>query len=174
VHIRKQGLRVNSEIKISKVRLIDETKSQVGVVSIQEAMNRAGEAGLDLVEVGPNSEPPVCRIMDYGKWLYRQKRKKRDANKAHQRHSRILKEIRLRPETEEHDLDIKLKHAREFLEKDYKVQFTIQFKGRQMLHKEIGFEIMERIENDLNEVGKVIQPSKMAGRRITLVLAPHK
>ena len=174
MQISKKALRVNSDIRVSKVRLIDETKSQLGIVPIRQALDRAGDAGLDLVEVGPNSDPPVCRIMDYGKWLYRQKRKQRDANKIQQRHSRILKEIRLRPETEEHDLEIKIRHAREFLEKEYKVQFTIQFKGRQMLHKEIGYEIMERIENELDDIAKALQASKMTGRRIILVLAPKK
>ncbi|MHC4842308.1 MAG: translation initiation factor IF-3 [Planctomycetota bacterium] len=170
----KQSLRINSRIKASTVRLIDESKNQIGVVSFKEALERAVEAGLDLVEVGPTSDPPVCRIMDYGKWLYKQKRKLRDASRLHQRHARILKEIRLRPETEEHDLEIKLRHAREFLEKDYKVQFTIQFKGRQMLHKDIGFKIMERIQSDIEDLAKVLQPCRMTGRRMILVVAPNK
>ena len=154
------------------VRLIDEENNQVGVVSRNEAMSRAREAGLDLVEVAPTSEPPVCRIMDYGKWQYQQKRKIREAHKRHQHHTTTLKEIRLRPETDKHDLDIKLNHAREFLEKGHKVQFTMFFRGRQMLHREQGYEIYENITELLQDVAKIERPSKMSGRRMTLLLVP--
>jgi translation initiation factor IF-3 len=135
-------------------------------------MSRAREAGLDLVEVAPTSEPPVCRIMDYGKWQYQQKRKIREAHKRHQHHTTTLKEIRLRPETDKHDLDIKLNHAREFLEKGHKVQFTMFFRGRQMLHREQGYEIYENITELLQDVAKIERPSKMSGRRMTLLLVP--
>lgn len=137
-----------------------------------EAMSRAREAGLDLVEVAPTSEPPVCRIMDYGKWQYQQKRRIREAHKKHQHHSTTLKEIRLRPETDKHDLDIKLNHAREFLEKGHKVQFTMFFRGRQMLHREQGYDIYENITELLQDVAKIERPSKMSGRRMTLLLVP--
>ncbi|MHC4061284.1 MAG: translation initiation factor IF-3, partial [Planctomycetota bacterium] len=133
--ISKPGLRINERIRADKVRLVDESSNQVGVVPRYEAIGKAREAGLDLVEVAPNSDPPVCRIMDYGKWLYQQKRRLREAHKKHHYHTMTLKEIRLRPETEQHDLDIKLNHAREFLQKGHKVQFTVFFRGRQMLHK---------------------------------------
>ena len=141
-------------------------------MSRNEAMSRAREAGLDLVEVAPTSEPPVCRIMDYGKWQYQQKRKIREAHKRHQHHTTTLKEIRLRPETDKHDLDIKLNHAREFLEKGHKVQFTMFFRGRQMLHREQGYEIYENITELLQDVAKIERPSKMSGRRMTLLLVP--
>jgi translation initiation factor IF-3 len=137
-----------------------------------EAMTRAREVGLDLVEVAPNSEPPVCRIMDYGKWQYQQKRRIREAHKKHQHHAVSLKEIRLRPETEKHDLDIKINHAREFIEKGHKVQFTMFFRGRQMLHREQGYEIYENITALLEDVAKVERPARMAGRRMTLLLVP--
>ncbi len=132
----------------------------------------AREAGLDLVEVAPTSEPPVCRIMDYGKWQYQQKRKIREAHKRHQHHTTTLKEIRLRPETDKHDLNIKLNHAREFLEKGHKVQFTMFFRGRQMLHREQGYGIYENITELLQDVAKIERPSKMSGRRMTLLLVP--
>jgi translation initiation factor IF-3 len=135
-------------------------------------MSRAREAGLDLVEVAPTSEPPVCRIMDYGKWQYEQKRKIREAHKKHQHHATTLKEIRLRPETDKHDLDIKLNHAREFIEKGHKVQFTMFFRGRQMLHRERGYEILENIAELLEDVAKIERPSKMSGRRMTLLIVP--
>jgi len=127
---------------------------------------------LDLVEVAPTSEPPVCRIMDYGKWLYQQKRKLRDAHKKSPKHSATLKEIRLRPETDKHDLEIKVRHAREFLEKGHKVQFTMFFRGRQMVHRDQGYTILDEITQSLADLAKVERPSKMSGRRMTLLLVP--
>ncbi len=124
------------------------------------------------MEVAPTSVPPVCRIMDYGKWLYQQKRRIRDTHKKHQHHTAILKEIRLRPEIDKHDLDIKLNHAREFLEKGQKVQFTMLFRGRQMLHQESGYNILEQIAQSLQDLAKTEQPSRMTGRRMILLLVP--
>jgi translation initiation factor IF-3 len=163
---------VNGGIKAERVRLIDESNNQVGVVATSEAMRRARDAGLDLVEVAPTSDPPVCRIMDYGKWQYQQKRRIREAHKKSQHHTTTLKEIRLRPETEKHDLDIKINHAREFLEKGHKVQFTMFFRGRQLLHREQGYAIYEEIIELMEDVAKVERPSRMAGRRMTLLLVP--
>jgi len=124
------------------------------------------------VEVAPTSDPPVCRIMDYGKWQYQQKRKIREAHKKSQHHSTTLKEIRLRPETDKHDLDIKLNHAREFLEKGHRVQFTMFFRGRQMLHQDRGYEILNHIIESMEDLAKVERPSRMAHRRMTLLLVP--
>jgi len=169
----RRGLRVNGGIKSDNVRLVDESNNQVGIVATREALNRARDVGLDLVEVAPNSDPPVCRILDYGKWLYQQKRRLRESHKKSQRHVATLKEIRLRPETDKHDLDIKVKHAREFLEKGHKVQFTVFFRGRQMLHRDHGYAILDRITADLGELAKVERPSRMAGRRMTLMLVPR-
>ena len=154
------------------VRLIDAEDNQVGVVDIVEAMSRARDAELDLVEVAPTSDPPVCRIMDYGKWLYEQKRKTREAHKRHHRHAATLKEIRLRPETDKHDLDMKLKHGREFLEKGHKLQFTMFFRGRQMLHRDKGYEILEEITESLQDLAKIERPARMTNRRMTLLLVP--
>ena len=159
-------------IRAKTVRLIDESNNQIGIVERYEAINKAREAGLDLVEVAPTSEPPVCRIMDYGKYLYQQKRKMREAHKKSQHHTSTLKEIRLRPETDKHDLDIKLKHAREFLEKGHKVQFTMFFRGRQMLHKDRGYEMFNQITESMNDLAKVEQPSKFTHRRMTPLLVP--
>jgi len=141
-------------------------------VATSDAMSRAREADLDLVEVAPNSDPPVCRIMDYGKWQYQQKRRIREAHKKHQHHTATLKEIRLRPETDKHDLDIKINHAREFLEKGHKVQFTMFFRGRQLLHREQGYAIYEEIIELLQDLAKIERPSRIAGRRMTLLLVP--
>jgi translation initiation factor IF-3 len=170
--IEKRGLRINGGIRADTIRLVDEANNQVGVVSKEEALSRARDVGLDLVEVAPTSEPPVCRIMDYGKWLYQQKRRVRDSHKKAQHHVATLKEIRLRPETDKHDLEIKGKHAREFLEKGHKVQFTLFFRGRQMLHKEMGSEVLDQITRNLEDVAKVEQSARMAGRRMTLTLIP--
>jgi len=141
-------------------------------VDTTEALDRARKAGLDLVEVAPTSDPPVCRIMDYGKWLYQQKRRMREAHKKEHRHGATLKEIRLRPETDKHDLDIKLSHAREFLEKGHKVQFTMFFRGRQMLHTDHGYMVLEQITESLQDLAKVERPTTIAGRRMTLLLVP--
>ena len=144
----------------------------MGIIDTSEAMSQARELGLDLVEVAPASEPPVCRMMDYGKWLYQQKRKIRDAHKKHQYHSTTLKEIRLRPGTEKHDLTIKLNHAREFLEKGHKVQFTVFFRGRQLLHKDRGYALLEQIIESLEDLAKVAQSSRMSAKRMTLLIVP--
>jgi len=168
----KRGLRINGGIRADQVRLVDEANNQVGVVPRAEALNKAQEAGLDLVEVAPNSEPPVCRIMDYGKWLYQQKRRVREAHKKTQHPIATLKEIRLRPETDKHDLAIKVGHARAFLEKGHRVQFSVFFRGRQMLHKELGTQMLNEIMATLQDVAKFERPSMMTGRRMTLLLVP--
>ncbi len=144
----------------------------MGIIKTFEALDRAREVGLDLVEVAPTSEPPVCRIMDYGKWLYEQKRKTREAHKKSHRHVATLKEIRLRPETDTRDLEIKVKHGREFLEKGHKVQFTMFFRGRQMLHRDHGYMMLEQITESLQDLAKVERPARMAGRRMTLLVVP--
>lgn len=136
------------------------------------AMGKAREAGLDLVEVAPGNDPPVCRIMDYGKWLYEEKRKFREGRKKSQKHTTTTKEIRLRPETDKHDLEIKLNRARKFLEKGHKVQFTMMFRGRQMLHQDRGREVLNEITELMEDLAKTDRPSKMAHRRMTMMLVP--
>jgi translation initiation factor IF-3 len=165
---------VNGGVKAESVRLIDESDNQVGIVNTSDALSRARDAGLDLVEVAPNSEPPVCRIMDYGKYVYEQKRRTRESHKKTQKHVATLKEIRLRPETDKHDLEIKVKHAREFLEKGHKVQFTVFFRGRQMLHKDHGYNLLTLISESLEDIAKVERPAIMSGRRMTMMLIPNK
>lgn len=164
-------MRVNGGIRIPQIRLVDESNNQIGVVDTRAALERAREIGLDLVEVAPTSDPPVCRIMDYGKWLYEQKRKQRESRKK-THHASTLKEIRLRPETDPHDIDIKIKHAREFIEKGHKVQFTLIFRGRQMLHRERGFELLNHIVDIMADLAKVDQQGRIMGRRMSLVIAP--
>jgi translation initiation factor IF-3 len=171
VIIKVKGLRINGGIRADKVRLVDAENNQVGIVERLFALEKSREANLDLVEVSPTSDPPVCRIMDYGKWVYEQKRKIREARKK-THHAGGLKEVRLRPETDTHDIEIKVKHAREFIEKGHKVQFTLIFRGRQMLHKDKGAEVLTRIVESLNDIAKVDRSNEMMGKRMTLVVAP--
>jgi translation initiation factor IF-3 len=171
VIIKVKGLKINGGIRAEKVRLVDAENNQVGIVERLFALEKSREANLDLVEVSPTSDPPVCRIMDYGKWVYEQKRKVREARKK-THHAGGLKEVRLRPETDAHDIEIKVKHAREFIEKGHKVQFTLIFRGRQMLHKEKGAEVLTKIVESLGDIAKVDRSNEMMGKRMTLVVAP--
>jgi len=166
-----RSLRRNAQIRISPIRLIDENDQQVGIVDVRDAMRQAQEAGMDLVEVAPQSQPPVCRIMDYGKWMYAQRKKEQKA-KAH-RHETELKEIRIRtPKIGEHDLGIKVNRAREFLERGDRVQFTLRFRGRELAHIDEGQRIFDHIKTVLEDVSKVDQNYRFEGRRLTMTLAP--
>jgi translation initiation factor IF-3 len=151
---------MNLQIRISPVRVIDQNNVQVGVIDTSAALQLAREAGLDLVEVDPNAKPPVCRIQDYGKTKYEKSKQE-------------IKEIRLRPRIDRHDLDFKVKHAREFLEKADKVQFTMRFRGmREMHHMDLGMEVMRSVAEQLGDVSKVETDVRREGRRISILLAP--
>lgn len=157
---------------MSPIRLIDDEDTQIGVVEIDDAKNRAREAELDLVEVSPTASPPVCKIMDYGKWKYAQQKKEQKA-KAHAKKSE-LKGMRLRPNIDDHDLKFKTDKAREFLEDGDKVQFVMLFRGRQMAHQNLARDTMNGIVDLLEDVSKVEQPPKMMGRRMTMLLTPDR
>jgi translation initiation factor IF-3 len=165
-------LRINEAIRTSPVRLIDDNNEQIGVIDVTEAKRRAKEAGLDLVEVSPQSSPPVCRIMDYGKWKYSQKKKDQKA-RSHSKQSE-LKEVRLRPQIDPHDLEIKTNRSRGFLEEGHKVQFTIQFKGREMAHRELGMDLMREVAKSLDDVSRVEAAPRNMGRRMTMILIPER
>jgi translation initiation factor IF-3 len=165
-------LRINDQIRVSPVRLIDEEDNQIGVVETSDAKDRATEAGLDLVEVSPTASPPVCKIMDYGKWKYAQAKKEQKA-KSHAKKSE-LKGMRLRPNIDDHDLKFKTDKAREFLEDGDKVQFVMLFRGRQMAHQDLARRTMLDIVDLLEPVSKVEQPPKMMGRRMTMLLTPDR
>lgn len=135
-----------------------------------EALGRAREAGVDLVEVSPTAQPPVCRLMDYGKWLYEQKRRERIAQKK--QHTVVLKEIRLRPKIDPHDQTIKLNHARKFLERGHRVQFTMLFRGREMAHLDHGYALMEEISKLLQDIAKMEKQAIIRGRRMMMILVP--
>ncbi len=154
---------------MSPVRVINENNEQVGIVPTDEALRLAREAGLDLVEVAPTERPPVCRIMDYGKWKYQQSKK----HKKHH-HEQQLKTVRLTPKTDQRDKEVKLKKAREFLSKGNKVQFLMRFRGREHVHRDLGMETLASIAAELAEGSRIERPPKMEGRRMTMVLTPAK
>ncbi len=169
--IKEQKIRVNDQIRISPVRLIDERGGQVGIVSIEEARERAGRVGLDLVEVAPAARPPVCRLMDYGKYKYNAARKAKEAKKK--QHHIQIKEVKFRPGIEDHDYGFKVRHARRFLDEGNKVKLTMMFRGRQLSHPEIGLEVLKRVTQDLEEVSKIETRPVREGRTMTMVLAPR-
>jgi translation initiation factor IF-3 len=168
------NFRHNEQIRISPIFLINDKDEKIGSVSTAEALRMAREAGLDLVEVAPTARPPVCKILDYGKWRYQQQ-KKNDKSRSSARGGQ-LKELKLKTvKIGDHDLMIKINHAREFLKEGNKVQFTLQFKGREMAHLDLGRDIFTRIKSELFMNAKIERDSKMEGRRMTLVLQPdHK
>ena len=135
---------------------------------MEKAFKIAEEKGLDVVEVSPNSNPPVCKIMDYGKYIYEQSKKEK-INKKKQ-HTIVVKEIRMRPKTDTHDLEFKVKHAREFIEQKNKVKFTVQFRGRELAYKEFGRQLLERVQEMLEDVAKIENPIKFEGRNMTMIL----
>ena len=157
-------------IRTSPVRLIDENNEQIGVVDLNDAKDRARDADLDLVEVSPNSTPPVCRVMDYGKWKYHQRKKEQKA-RSHAKHSE-LKGVRLRPKIDKHDLEIKMDSAKRFLGEGHKVQFTMIFRGREMALRNLAFQQMQNICTELESLCKLETPPRMMGRRMTMVVAP--
>ncbi|HWE03053.1 MAG TPA: translation initiation factor IF-3 [Tepidisphaeraceae bacterium] len=168
------NFRHNEQIRISPIRLINDKEEQVGIVSTAEALRMAREAALDLVEVAPTARPPVCRIMDYGKWRYQQQ-KKEDKSRASSRAGR-LKQINIDTiRIGDHDLEIKINRAKDFLKEGNKVQFTLRFKGREMAHLDLGRVLFVKIKTELFLVSKVERDAKMEGKRMTLVLQPdHK
>lgn len=166
----EKRVRVNEQIRISPVRVVDEEGEQLGILQLDEALATADDRGLDLVEVAPDARPPVCRIMDYGKYRYQLSRKQREARKKqHQVH---LKEVKFRPGTEDHDFEFKVRHARRFIEEGNKVKVTVMFRGRQISHPEVGRDVLERVANALEDEAKVESSPSMDGRTLTMILAP--
>ncbi len=169
---RERDLRTNRRIRVPEVRLIDEDGSQLGVFATQMALKRAEESGLDLVEISPTARPPVCRIMDYGKFKYEQSKRKHEAKKKQVVVQ--IKEIKMRPATDEHDFQTKLRHVKRFLEDGNKVKITIRFRGREMAHVDIGQQRMKRVMEEVREVGEVEFFPKMEGRQMFMMLGPLK
>lgn len=163
---------MNEDILDPQVRLIDAEGENVGVVATDEALRIANEATLDLVEISPNAKPPVCRVMDYGKYKFEQNKKAHQAKKKQKQIQ--VKEIKFRPGTEIGDYQVKLRKLIEFLEDGDKTKITIRYRGREMQHKELGAQLLDRIEKDLSEYGDVEQRPKMEGRQLIMVLTPSK
>ena len=172
--MRPTGPRMNERIRISPIRLIDENGEQAGVVETQDALRRARDLGMDLVEMAADSRPPVCRIMDYGRYKYEQSKKEK-ANKAKTKTSE-LKEVRMgrSMKIDPHDVAIRMRQARKFLLEGHKVQIVQQFRGREMAHRERGNERMREIIAELEEIGKVETEPRMAGRRMNVIIGPDK
>ncbi|MEO2124522.1 MAG: translation initiation factor IF-3 [bacterium] len=168
--ISKERSRVNEQIRISPVRLIQDDNEQIGIVSMDEARERAAERGMDLVEVAPEARPPVVKMMDYGKYRYEAARAARESRKK--QHVIQVKEVKFRPGIEDHDYKFKLRHARRFLEEGNKVKLTMMFRGRQVTHPEIGREVLIRVAGDLEDLGKLETSPSMEGRLMSTIVAP--
>lgn len=168
---RADKARVNEEIRADEVRVVEPNGSH-DVHSLNEAYDIAADYDLDLVEIAPDADPPVCKVLDYGKYRYKQQKKEKERRKKSQ--SMQLKEIRFRPRTDTHDFNFKTDHARDFLEKGNKVKAYVQFRGRDIMYKDQGMDLLRRFIEELQELAKIDQPPKMEGRRMTTVLSPHR
>ncbi|MFZ5790080.1 MAG: translation initiation factor IF-3 [Pseudomonadota bacterium] len=166
----RNGPRINYQINVPTVRLVKEDGSMVGIVPIREALMMAEEAGLDLVEISPNATPPVCKILDFGKFKYEQQKKLAEARKK----QKVIevKEIKLRPGIDEHDYQVKMRSVLRFLEEGDKVKVTMRFRGREMVHQELGLKVLERVRNELDALAKVEQMPRLEGRQMIMVMAP--
>ena len=168
-----KDLRINGRIRVREVRLIDEKGEQRGIVATAEAMRIAGDLGLDLVEVSPNANPPVCKLLDYGKYKFDQDKKSKESKKKQK--TLRLKEIRMQPKIDKHDLQFKTKHVKDFLEEGFKVKVTIRFRGRELAHKELGKVVLDRILDLLGEeVFYLDKAAAMEGRTMSMYLSPTR
>lgn len=167
----KDGPRVNDQIEARSVRLVGADGEMIGVVPINAALDAADASGLDLVEVSPNADPPVCKLLDYGRFKYEAQKKKNEARKK----QKVIevKEIKLRPGIEQHDYEIKMKAARRFLDNGDKVKVTMRFRGRELAHQDLGAKVLQRVRSELDETAKVEQMPRMEGRQMVMVVAPR-
>jgi len=161
---------VNFEINVPTVRLVGADGEMIGIVSTREALTTAEEAGFDLVEISPNADPPVCKLLDFGKFKYEQQKKKNEARKK----QKVIevKEIKLRPNIDDHDYDVKMRSATSFLGEGDKVKVTMRFRGREMMHQDLGMNVLMRVKDQLDPLAKVEQTPQLEGRQMTMVLAP--
>jgi translation initiation factor IF-3 len=167
----RDGPRVNEEIRIPQVRLIDQDGEMQGVMSARDAMQRAFMAGLDLVEISPNADPPVCKILDFGKFKYEQQKKRNEAKKKQKVIE--IKEIKVRPNIDENDYQVKMRAMKSFIEEGDKVKVTLRFRGREMAHQDIGVRVLERIRAEMDTTSKVEQMPRMENRQMVMVLSPR-
>lgn len=167
----RDGPRVNEDIRVPQVRLIDQDGEMLGVMSARDAIQRAYSVGLDLLEISPNADPPVCKILDFGKFKYEQQKKKNEAKKRQKVIE--IKEVKVRPNIDENDYQVKLRAMKSFIEEGDKVKVTLRFRGREMAHQDIGVKVLERIRGDLDTTTKVEQMPKMENRQMVMVLTPR-
>ena len=161
---------MNEDIRVREVRLIDHTGTNVGVVATTDALAKAVEAGLDLVEISPDANPPVAKILDYGKYKYQEQKKAAEARKKQKIVE--IKEIKMRPSIDDHDYDVKMRSIRRFFEEGDKVKVTLRFRGRELAHQDLGMAVLVRVRDDLEPIAKVEQMPKMEGRQMVMVVAP--
>ena len=169
--VQKDGPRINEEIRVREVQLIDQTGHNHGPTDIQTALARAQEAGLDLVEIAPNSAPPVCKLLDYGKYKYQAQKKAAEARKKQKVVE--VKEIKLRPMIDDHDYDVKMRSMQRFFEEGDKVKVTLRFRGREMAHQELGYKLLNKVKEELVTLAKVEAEPQLEGRQMVMVLAPR-
>lgn len=169
---RERGPRVNHQIRGRRVRVIDPEGNQLGILTPEEALEVAARFNLDLVEVSPNSQPPVCRIMDFGKFKYEQSKRERDARKKQK--TVDLKELRMRPKIDAHDFEVKAKNARKFLQEGHKVKITVRFRGREIVHQELAQAKLVSLAESLSDLGSVERQPVMEGRQMIMIVAPNK
>jgi len=167
----REGPRSNEDIEATEVQLITETGDNLGVVSFEDAMARAQEVALDLVEISPNAEPPVCKILDLGKYKYQAQKKAAEARKKQKTFD--VKEIKMRPNIDTHDYDVKMRNMRRFFEHGDKVKVTLRFRGREMAHQELGAQLLQRVKEETDGIAKVESEPKLEGRQMIMVLAPR-
>jgi len=167
----QEGPRVNEKISSLKVRLVDENGEMVGVLPQKEALERAYKAGLDLVEVSPNADPPVCKILDYGKYKFEEQKRRAEIRKK----QKIIeiKEIQLRPGIDTHDFEVKMRSARKFIEEGDKLKVTLRFRGRELSHQQLGMDVLNRVKETLQDIAKVEQYPKLEGKRMIMVMGPQ-
>ncbi|WCR05231.1 translation initiation factor IF-3 [Paracoccus saliphilus] len=168
---RDTGPRVNERIRVAEIRLIGADGENVGVVSPSVGLQMAQEAGLDLVEISPNATPPVCKVMDLGKFKYEQQKREAEARKK----QKVIevKEVKFRPGTDTHDYDVKMRNVMRFLESGDKVKITLRFRGREMAHQNLGLELLNRVRDDVDEIGKIDSMPKMEGRQMVMMISPR-
>jgi translation initiation factor IF-3 len=169
--VQKDGPRVNEDIRVREVHLIDKDGSNRGNVSITEALQLAQQAGLDLVEISPNATPPVCKLLDYGKYKYQEQKKAAEARKKQKVVE--VKEIKFRPMIDDHDYQVKMRSMQRFFEEGDKVKVTLRFRGREMAHQELGTKLLERVKDDTGKMAKVEMEARLEGRQMVMVLAPR-
>ena len=167
---QKDGQRINEDIRVREVHLIDTDGANLGTIPIADALAKAAEAGLDLVEISPNAVPPICKILDYGKYKYQEQKKAAEARKKQKVVE--VKEIKYRPMIDDHDYDVKMRSMKRFFEEGDKVKVTLRFRGREMAHQELGRQLLDRVKGDTTEIAKVESEPRFEGRQIVMVLAP--